>query len=345
MSESQIESVRASLKIAQAWGFLGLPGRPSKSCHSPFRDDARESFSVYVDKGGLDRWFDHALGRGGDVVDLWMAARGFLSTKEALADILRERPSLSAYQTPSGNQNAPNRPLEAGTVVPAIRWPADLRLPLEAECRELGRLRGLLPDAFDIAARLGCLKVATMAGVPVWIITDAAGLCGEARRFDGLPFVTPKGKKIKAFALTGSRKNQPVGMVTERPEYDRLKKVLLVEGGPDYFAGLTLAIDSPIAFRVATMLGSLNIENSDDMKTVFRDTNVIIIPHNDTKGCGAAQARAECLISLGASHVKIKPLPFEVDDLNDFLSNGQPSTVNLLEGFKDELPKQRKTAS
>jgi hypothetical protein len=250
---------------------------------------------------------------------------------------------LAGYIVPPEPQKTPESAITRS--VGAIRWPADLRLPLEAECQELGRLRSLPAAAFDLAARLGCLKVATMRGVPVWILTDAASIVAEARRFDGEKFTANSGKLFKAAALEGSHKTRPVGLQTRNPAYDALRKILLVEGGPDYFAGLALAILSPINFRVVAMLGSLNIEKSDEMAKQFKDAYVIIIPHNDMDGCNAAQVRAERLISLGAVHVKIKPLPFEVDDLNDFLSNGQPTKVNLLDGFENEFPKQRKTDS
>jgi hypothetical protein len=329
---NQIESVRQGLKIATAWAFLGLPGRSSKSCHSPFRDDARESFSVYQDKDGVDRWFDHALGRGGDVVDLWMAARGFLSTKDALADILRERPSLSAYQTPSSQQNAPNRAVATPEATPAIRWPVDLRLPLEAECRELGRLRTLPAGAFDLAKNLGTLKVATVAGAPSWIITDVNARCGEAKRFDGQPYVTAKGKKYKTRAMDNADKSWPVGLKTLRPEYDRLKRLLLVEGMPDYYAGLALAIASPIAFRVATMLGA-GVRIGPDAAPLIRGLHVVIIPHNDSSGDQSIEAWVKQLFTLGAAKVLAQRLPYECNDLNDFFVHSSLDPAQLLKGF------------
>ena len=147
--DSAITQLRGRCTIAWAWSMLGLPGRPSKHCRSPFRDELRPSFSVYK-AGDGERWHDHGEGKGGDVVDLWARAKG-LSVKEAVADILRVVPGVEA----------PNRPPEAFKPVDGIRWPPDIRMPQEKECHALGALRGLSPEAFFLAGRLGTLKVAT----------------------------------------------------------------------------------------------------------------------------------------------------------------------------------------
>lgn len=60
--------------IHDAWEDLGLPGEPSESCRSPFRDDLNPSFSVF-DAGR--KWKDYGTEESGDVFDFVQKATGF----------------------------------------------------------------------------------------------------------------------------------------------------------------------------------------------------------------------------------------------------------------------------
>lgn len=60
--------------IHDAWEDLGLPGEPSESCRSPFRDDLNPSFSVF-DAGR--KWKDYGTDESGDVFDFVQKAKGF----------------------------------------------------------------------------------------------------------------------------------------------------------------------------------------------------------------------------------------------------------------------------
>ncbi|MDB4498658.1 bifunctional DNA primase/polymerase [bacterium] len=60
--------------IHDAWEDLGLPGEPSESCRSPFRDDLNPSFSVF-DAGR--KWNDFSTEEYGDVFDFVQKAKGF----------------------------------------------------------------------------------------------------------------------------------------------------------------------------------------------------------------------------------------------------------------------------
>jgi hypothetical protein len=319
---SQIEQIRASLSIAQAWRMLGLDGQPGKNCRSPFRPDKRPSFSIYS-KAGWERWFDQGEGVGGDVIDFWARAKG-LSVKEAIADI------LELYLAPNSLVASGNRPPEAFLPKTGIRWPPDIKEPSEAECRALGELRSLSPEAFFTAGRLGTLKVATVYSAPAWIITDPSGICAEARRFDGARY----GDK-KSFALPGSKKSWPVGIETSRPELGALGNILLVEGGPDYFAALELATQSEINFRPAAMLGA-NCSIGPEAERHFHGATVLIIPHNDPAGIRAGERWAEQSSALGAKKIFVQSLPIEHDDLNEFLSSCPRNATQLLQGFQSD---------
>jgi hypothetical protein len=305
--------------------MLGLAGAPRQHCRSPFRDDQRPSFSVYK-AGDGERWYDHGEARGGDVIDLWARAKE-ISVKEALTEMLALVPGASSLA------KAPNRPPETFLPLPGIRWPSDLREPTPSECIELGRLRNLPPLAFWTARLLGTLKVATIGKERSWILTDLSGICAEARRFDGQPFVKPNGDKLKSFALSGSKKFWPVGLQTNNPSLNHCGRILLVEGGPDYFAALALAIEAPINFRPAAMLGASTNIGLEAAKYI-RGAQVVIIPHNDLAGALSEDRWTEQTKAAGAIKIVVQHLPFEVDDLNDFLRLNPQEPSVLLQGFE-----------
>src|SRR5262245_12858107 len=99
---SPLEAAKEQLSIPALWQLLNLPGGPSKSCRSPFREDRNPSFSIY-DNGR--KWKDHATREGGDAVDFVAVAFG-ISNEDAcrklieLAGVLtqsNERTSLGNF--------------------------------------------------------------------------------------------------------------------------------------------------------------------------------------------------------------------------------------------------------
>ena len=320
--DSQISRVRASCSIAWAWRILGLPGTPAKDCKSPFRQEKRASFRIYQARDG-ERWFDHGDASGGDVIDLWAKAKGCSVTE-----------ALHTLQAMTGTE-APQRPLERVSAPEGIRWPPDIRTPSETDCRALGALRGLSPEAFFLAGRLGTLKVATVYGQKSWIITDAGGRCAEARRFDGAMY-TVNGKAVKSFCLPGSKKDLPLGLKTRYPHWDALNNILLVEGMPDYFAALQLAIESEINFRPIAILGA-GLTSFSAAQQYLTGKKIVMICHNDPQGQAALPKWVKELYRLGAKSVVSSSIPFLHDDLNDFLQNPGPNQpLELLDGFSHD---------
>lgn len=329
-----IERIRAELSLTRAWKILDLPGEPvlNRDLHSPFREDKKPSFRLYEGTGHI-RWHDHGTGDKGDVVDLWAMAKG-LSVPEAVQDILQyldggQRTSYRYKKPETVKTEAPQAP-ENG-----FRVPPDMRIPSEDECRALSVLRpGILPGAFDLASKLGTLRIATIYKELCWIITDPTGICAEARRLDGKKFLI-KGEEEKSFCLPGSRKIYPIGLRTNRAEFDALRNIILVEGQPDYFAALSIAIDSDVNFRPAAMLG-VSLSLKPQAREYFRGASVLIIPHNDKTGKAeaAAQRWSGELKAFGASKIFIQRLPIVCDDLADYLQqNPEAPTDALLQSF------------
>ena len=330
--ESQIRRIKEHLSITRAWELLNLPGKPGSSTRSPLRPDKRPSFSIYR-QGQWERWYDHGLGVGGDVVDLWAAVRK-ITVPEAITEILAAIPALAldpgAFKPPAATMShrAPQNAPEGQTR--SVRWPPDIRLPTQNECRELSSLRSLPAGAFDLASHLGTLRVCSMYRQKSWLLTDARGLGGEGRRFDGAWF----DQKRKGCAIVGSDKSWPVGLQTSSSDLDASGNILLVEGMPDYFAALALGLQSEISFRPAAMLGAEIRTIHKDAAPYLKGARVIILPHNDLCGGQGATRWVKELLALGACKVVVQPLPFEHNDLNDFISTSPDNAPQLLKGFE-----------
>ena len=53
------------------WKYFNLAGEPAKSCLSPFREEHRPSFSVFIGQDGRSRFNDFASGEAGDAFDFF----------------------------------------------------------------------------------------------------------------------------------------------------------------------------------------------------------------------------------------------------------------------------------
>lgn len=316
-----IAEVRAQLSLVRGWKLLGLPGDPhvGQDIKSPFREDNRASVSIY-ERAGVQYFFDHAKGTGGDVVDLWAQAKG-ISAKEALhqiAEFLCSGARSAPPPPPARRPKTAPPPEDSPPLKTVTRWPARLWLPSQDECRALGKLRGLHPGTFELGVRLGVLKAGILWDQKVWILTDPSFHLAEARRFDG-KFLEPPGRQpCKSFAFSGSDKHWPVGLITDLAAFDALNNLVLVEGMPDYFAALELAlVHSLISLRPIAMLGGARIHPAT--RPYFRGAHVLILPHNDRPGRNFVVNWKSHVLALGAASVTVQPLPFIAEDLNDFL--------------------------
>ena len=179
------------------------------------------------------------------------------------------------------------------------------------------------------------MKVATVYSQKSWIITDAGGRCAEARRFDGAMYQV-NGKCVKSFCLPGSKKDLPLGLKTSNAAFDKLDNLLLVEGMPDYYAALQLALGSEINFRPIAVLGA-GLTTFSASQQYLAGKKILIICHNDPQGQAALPKWVKECYRLGAKSVVSSPLPFLHDDLNDFLQNPGPNQpLELLNGFSHD---------
>jgi CHC2 zinc finger len=82
---NRIEEAKARFTIPVLWRMFNLPGKPARSCRSPFREDRSPSFSISEDGR---RWIDFATGERGDAVD-FLAKIKSISSAEAFIELLK----------------------------------------------------------------------------------------------------------------------------------------------------------------------------------------------------------------------------------------------------------------
>ena len=292
MHHLTIEEAKARLRIPDLWARHDLPGKPSKSCRCPWRDDQHASFSVSED--GL-LWNDFAAQEGGDAID-FLARLCQLDSKAAcklFLELAGGAPLAPARFTASPKPSAPTPrpkpslpPMEPGT---------------RAELEALARLRGIGLPGLVWASERGVLRFATLHGFRAWIVTDGEQVNAQARRLDGQPWAHID---AKAWTLPGSWAAWPLGI---REAADFLA-IALCEGGPDFLAAHFFAL-----FEQASHHAKRDVQSAPvgimgaahgipaDALPLFAGKRVRLFPHADEAGQKAAARWAEQLTSVGAS--------------------------------------------
>ena len=195
---SPLEAAKEQLSIPALWQLLNLPGRPSKSCRSPFREDRNPSFSIY-DEGR--KWKDHATGEGGDAVD-FLAKAGNLSNQDACRELIdlagvspfpNERTSLGIFFRSHSGVKEEKAQKRSG-------WPAFER-PKAEEMEAIAELRSLSVEGVSLAAHRGLLFCADTPEGRAWVTTDSQRINAQARLLSGIPWAAG----MKAKTLPGSQ--------------------------------------------------------------------------------------------------------------------------------------------
>jgi hypothetical protein len=280
MSTGDIAALKSAYRIPAAWRDLALPGEPGKSCHSPFREDRKPSFSIYAD--GL-RWSDFATGESGDVLDFVAKART-CDIAAAIAFVRERLGIVDEYDSPVAR---PRRWPELGTS----------RRGLDA----LVRQRGFNPAAMRMAEERGYLRFGALWGYNFWAITDCRRAMIERRRTTGDPWPAFRRLPERKAHCLGAGKDWPIGIL----EAESFQIVALCEGAPDFLALLSLAHGEGKADRVGplAMLGAGTARIAPDALPFFRDKHVRIFPHVDAAGEKALRRWARQIRDAGAARV------------------------------------------
>lgn len=280
-----LEGIKRRLTIPQVAAALFPAWRPKVSCHSPFRTDKKESFSVYQNG---EAYKDHATGESGDVIAFYMAGTGlpFANAVERLA-------CMAGLHEPKPT-TTPNA---------RLMFPNDFHVGHEAELEQVSRTRRISFDAVRIASERGLIGFGTVARVPCWIVTDKARKAAQARRMDGLPFDAIGSLPArKAHTLKGSSQSWPVGILEAQP----FPAVAIVEGGPDLLAAFHFAYAEELENRVAVvaMLGASNDFPPDTIQH-FTGKRIRIFAHADNPGIQAAKRWKAQLEAVAPGRVDI----------------------------------------
>jgi len=312
---SPLEVAKERLSVPAVWVMLGLPGRPGKSCRSPFREDRKASFSIYREGR---KWKDHSTGEGGDVAD-FLAAACTLSPEAACRKLIELAGGMPSFPQFPQIQREEKRKGDDLSERARKReaWPT-FETPTDAELRAIAELRGLSAEGVAIAAERRLLFCADSREGRAWIVTDARRRNAQARRMDGRPW---ERIQAKAWTLPGSEAALPIGL----REASSFPAIALVEGGPDLLAALHLAWCAGMEERMAVVaiLGAGNRIPASSLPA-FAGKRVRVFAHADKAGQSAGAAWSAQLIAAGAD---VDGFSFAglsradggaVKDLNDF---------------------------
>jgi CHC2 zinc finger len=310
-----LADAKTRLNIHGLWRHFGFDGEPKTSCHSPFREDAKPSFSVNAD-GTL--WNDFATGEAGNAVDFFQRASG-LSQKDACRKFIE---LAGGRIMPAPRFTRPRR----AEAKPKPVFP-DFRTGTAADLKHLASLRNIGREGLEFASARGLLWFAMLKDCPAWIVTDSARVNAQARRMDGqgwnhLP------DSPKAWTLPGAWASWPIGITETQP----FPAIPLCEGGPDFLSAHYLALweqasnhtTRDVQCSPVAMLGASHRIHADALP-LFTGKRVRIFGHDDEAGRGAVERWAAQLASVGADvdafsfaglrQADTKP----VNDLNDSL--------------------------
>jgi hypothetical protein len=314
---TRIEEAKARFTVPILWSMFNLPGKPARSCRSPFREDRSPSFSVSEDRL---HWCDFGTGERGDAIEFLAKIKG-ISNPEAFIELLQMVDG--ATHQPAKIKHSPARAEpRSGPELDAIE-PCS-----KADLWEIAKLRSIPLNGLRLAQERRLLfAYSDPYQGPCWLITDDARRSAICRRLDGKRFHyrgAEDGKKEgpKSRNWKRSEANWPIGIA----QAGGFPAIALCEGMPDFLAAFWLAYAGAVELFVAPVCmtgAACSIHNL--ALPLFRGKRVRIFGHADEAGQGAIQRWAE---QLSAIQAEVDGFFFEglvkadgspIKDLNDFL--------------------------
>lgn len=341
-------SIRTSAPLMTICDRLGIElkrsGQNQWKGLCPFHQEKSASFTVRQAKDG---WCYHCFGcgAGGDAIAFWMQYHGkdFQTALTELAPICGVSP---------GAEWKPERRAPRREDPPQERDARREDLPVlrpfsDDSCEELGRLRGVSPEAVRLVCDLGMLG-GTLMGISTnpaiklcwgetmrqearkaqlrtgamraWVVTDCHRRNAQARRMDGRPW-----------GRDGAIKAWTIGSASWPLMSNNIAKcttALLVEGGPDILAAAHLMLAAGLKLGIVAVLGA-SVRLRPDALNLLMGKRVIIIPHCDKvdpkngrqAGYEAARRWHEQMrtagIGIKSAEIRLPYVPPDTGDLND----------------------------
>lgn len=193
------------------------------------------------------------------------------------------------------------------------QWPA-LKTLKPAGIRMIAELRGILPNAVDLAHRRGLLKGAMLDGHRCFIIHE--GAYAQARRFDGKRFTLKNSEPIKAKNLPGSE-----GAFIGSSYLEEARHVLLVEGAIgllEAYAALLL-VNCPEGWTaIASTSASSRFARDPELLKRLAGRHVRIVADPDKAGLYGASTWLKDLESVGCT-IDAMTVPDGYKDLGDLV--------------------------
>ena len=337
--KNNLYGAKCALRLPQLMARLGvpresIPSRDGQSVRCPWHHkhrngDLNPSFNVY--KGGTRaKCFTCDFNIDGpEFIQRWLAL-----TK---GDAFKKFTDFATIAIASG---------AATTTLPVHRKPKELSMPRlwrfnEENSKQLSAVRQISEAAIAWACSEQVLFFATVCGHPSWLLTDDELKIAEARRMNGehYPAVSPLSQR-KAHTMHGSCKAWPLGTALLR-RYPQVKKVMLVEGGPDFLAafhflhhfGVRDVVPIAMLGRSAGKSGGID----PGALCLLAGRRVRIYPHADADGGGihsamawATQLQAHgCAVDYFVFHGLLRADGVPAKDLNDITSLHQENNFNL----------------
>lgn len=342
--KNKIHWAKCALRLPQLMARLGVPResipmRDGQSVRCPWHGkhrngDQAPSFNVYLN-GTRAKCFACDFNIDGpEFVKRWLALD--------IGDALKKFTSFATVAIASG---------AATTTLPEHRKPKKLSMPRlwqfsVENAKQVSAVRKISEAAVAWACSEQVLFFATVCGHPSWLLTDAELKIAEARRMNGehYPAVPPLSQR-KAHTMHGSSKAWPLGTALLR-RYPQIKKVMLVEGGPDFLAafhflhhfGVRDVLPVAMLGRGAGKLGGID----PGALCLLGGKRVRIYVHADLDGGGIRSAMAwatqlqahGCAVDYCTFNGLLRADGSPAKDLNDMTSLHQGSHFN----FSNLLP-------
>jgi len=319
------EEAKASYTIPQLWRMLELPGEPSASCCSPFREDNNPSFSIYDEDR---KWKDFATDDGGDAVEFVRIALDADYAEVRLWFMER----LGLDHEPGHGPQEPRRHQDTQSAGQRSKPKLDLEIEDgdESDWKRLADLRGLSQESIWLARRAGVLGFMNWEGRRLFVVTDDERRAAEGRRLDGHPYAIFGGKPLKQAPLSGVDKSWLPGAELLRgagPE----TSVLVCEGATDLLTGYDLytryrkQTGGTNSWAPIAVLGGSCKALHPDCEPLLSGRRVRIVPDGDDAGRKMAAHWAPLLSDKGCA-VDVVELP-EGRDLSDVAGELEPSEL------------------